>query len=131
MKVHHVGIAVPSIAIDGKAYCDALGLPPYGEVTADEIQQVRVAFVRVNDVIQVEFIEPLGPDSPVQGVLRRGGGVYHICYEVADIESAIARARESGGMLVSGPVPAAAFNGRRIAFCYVANSLLEFVEQPA
>jgi methylmalonyl-CoA/ethylmalonyl-CoA epimerase len=130
VKVHHIGIAVQSIASDGAAYCAALGLPHYGEVITDETQQVRVAFVRVNGEVYVEFIEPHGPDSPVLGVLRRGGGVYHIGYEVADIEAAIEHVRASGGMLVSGPVPAAAFDGRRIAFCYMANSLLEFIEQP-
>ncbi len=130
MKVHHIGIAVQSIAGDGAAYCAALGLPHYGAVFTDETQQVRVAFVRVNGEIHVEFIEPHGSDSPVWGVLRRGGGVYHIGYEVADIELAIERIRASGGLLVSGPVPAAAFDGRRIAFCYMANSLLEFIEQP-
>lgn len=130
MKIHHIGIAVPSIAVDGTAYCQALGLPLYGEVTADETQHVRVAFVRVDGEVHVEFIEPLGADSPVHGVLRQGGGVYHICYEVRDIEQAIEQVRSGGGMLVSGPVPAAAFGGRRIAFCYLAHSLLEFVEQP-
>lgn len=130
MKIHHVGIAVPSIAEDGGAYCKALGLPPYGEVTADEVQRVRVAFVRVNGEVQIEFIEPLGPDSPVHGALRQGGGVYHICYEVGDIEAAIEQVCAGGGILVSGPVGAAAFDGRRIAFCYLGHSLLEFVERP-
>lgn len=130
MKIHHVGIAVPNIAQDGGVYCKALGLPPYGDVTTDEVQQVRVAFVRVNGEVQIEFIEPLGPDSPVHGALRQGGGVYHICYEVGDIEAAIEQVRADGGILVSGPVGAAAFDGRRIAFCYLGHSLLEFVEQP-
>jgi methylmalonyl-CoA/ethylmalonyl-CoA epimerase len=129
MKIHHIGIAVPSIAEDGAAYCRALGLPLYGEIVADETQRVRVAFVRVDGAVHVEFIEPLGPDSPIHGVLKQGGGVYHICYSVPDIEAAIQQVRAARGLVVSGPVPAAAFDGRRIAFCYVGHSLLEFVEE--
>ena len=130
MKIHHIGIAVPSIVEDGAHYCQALGLPPIGEIVADEIQRVRVAFVRVDGEVHVEFIEPLGPDSPVTGILKQGGGVYHICYAVPDIDAAIRQVQAERGYLLSGPVPAAAFAGRRIAFCYAGHSLVEFVETP-
>lgn len=130
MKIHHIGIAVPSIAQEGAAYCRSLGLPLYDEIIADEVQKVRVAFVRVDGNVHIEFIEPLGPDSPVSGVLKQGGGVYHICYAVPDIEAAIRQVQAERGFPLSGPVPAAAFGGRRIAFCYVGHSVVEFVETP-
>jgi methylmalonyl-CoA/ethylmalonyl-CoA epimerase len=96
----------------------------------DETQKVRVAFVRVNGDVHVEFIEPLGPDSPIHGVLRQGGGVYHICFSVPDIAVTIEQIKTAGGVLVSGPFAAPAFEGRRIAFCYAGHSLLELVETP-
>jgi catechol 2,3-dioxygenase-like lactoylglutathione lyase family enzyme len=130
VKIHHIGIAVPSIADDGAAYCRALNLPPADAIVTDETQQVRVAFVRVDGEVHVEFIEPLGPNSPIHGILRNGGGVYHICYSVVDIVATIEQIQAAGGMLVSGPVAAPAFNGRRIAFCYAGHSLLELVEAP-
>jgi catechol 2,3-dioxygenase-like lactoylglutathione lyase family enzyme len=130
MKIHHIGIAVPSIAVDGDAYCRALNLPPVGAIVTDEVQKVRVAFVRVDGDVHVEFIEPLGHDSPIHGVLRQGGGVYHICYSVLDIAATIEQIKAAGGILVSGPVAAPAFDGRRIAFCYAGQSLLELVETP-
>jgi catechol 2,3-dioxygenase-like lactoylglutathione lyase family enzyme len=130
MKIHHIGIAVLSIAEDGAAYCRALNLPPIGPIVADETQKVRVAFARVDGDVHVEFIEPLGPDSPIHGVLRQGGGVYHICYSVPDIAATIEQIKAGGGVMVSGPVAAPAFEGRRIAFCYVGHSLLELVETP-
>ncbi len=128
MRIHHVGIAVRSIAEDGADYCRALGLPLYGEITADDAQKVRVAFVTVDGHVQVEFIEPQGADSPVADIIKRGGGVYHICYAVDDILAAIALVRAAQGIPLGPPTPAAAFGGRRVAFCYIGHSLVEFVE---
>jgi hypothetical protein len=47
---------------------------------------------------------------------------------VPDIGAAIEQARSAGGRLVSGPLPARAFNGRLIAFVYTqAHGLVEFL----
>ena len=48
--------------------------------------------------------------------LAKGIGAYHICYEVSDLEKTLEDVRASGCVLISAPVPAAAFEGRRIAW---------------
>ena len=54
---------------------------------------------------------------------------YHMCYEVQDIEAAIASLREQRFLLVNGPVPAWAMDDRRIAFLFQKNTgLVELVE---
>ena len=72
---------------------------------------------------------PLGPKSPIERTLKNGGGPYHICYEVPNIESAIAYLTEQGSFLVSGPVPAVAFEMREIAWLMTeADLLVELVQ---
>lgn len=129
MKFHHVGVAVRSIAEHAEQYREALGINLTSEIIEDELQQVRVAFAEVGDGVFIEFVEPLNDTSPIQNILKRGGGLYHTCYVVPDIEAAMERVRQAGGVIVGGPVPARAFNNRRIAFVYTpGRSLIEFLE---
>lgn len=130
MTLHHLGIAVKSIASGAAQYQRTLGIALEGAIVEDQIQKVRVAFAPVGNGVYLEFVEPVGEDSPVQGVLKRGGGLYHVCYLVPDVQGAIDQVRRAGGRLVSGPVPARAFNGRLIAWVYTADrSLVEFLAQ--
>jgi methylmalonyl-CoA/ethylmalonyl-CoA epimerase len=130
VKIHHLGIAVNSITSSAALYERMLGIALDGDIVEDTIQKVRVAFAPIGNGVYVEFVEPAGDDSPVRGILNRGGGLYHVCYQVPDIDAAIDRVRSGGGRLVSGPVPARAFNGRLIAWVYTPDrSLVEFLAE--
>lgn len=130
MRLHHLGIAVPSISRAAALYQQMLGVKVQGGVIEDEIQKVRVAFAPVGNDVYLEFVEPVGDDSPVRGVLERGGGLYHVCYLVPDIQGAIAQVRGAGGRLVRGPSAARAFDGRLIAWVYTPDrSLVEFLAE--
>jgi len=45
-----------------------------------------VVFVELPNT-KIEFLEPLGEGSPIQGFLDKSpsGGIHHLCYEVDDI----------------------------------------------
>ncbi|MCP9496610.1 MAG: VOC family protein [Pyrinomonadaceae bacterium MAG19_C2-C3] len=129
MKLHHVGIAVESIARAAANYEQSFGIKLTSEIIDDERQRVRVAFAEAGAGVFIEFVEPLGADSPITRLLEKGGGLYHVCYLVTDIEVAVERVREAGGVVVSRPTPAAAFDNRRIAFVYTRDrNLVEFLE---
>jgi hypothetical protein len=52
----------------------------------DDRQRVKVQFlVSVPDASSVEFIEPLPGESPARRALEKGGGLNHLCFEVADL----------------------------------------------
>jgi methylmalonyl-CoA/ethylmalonyl-CoA epimerase len=62
--------------------------------------------------------------------LKRGGGLHHLCYEIDNLEEQLALSRTRGGIVVRPPLPAVAFEGRRIAWVYTKNKLLlEFLER--
>lgn len=130
MRLHHVGIVVNDIADKARLYCDVVPIGFPTEIIYDEIQQVRVAFADAGNGVAVEFIEPADEHSPVTRTLQRGTSLHHICYEVQDIEQAVAQARAAGSLIVCEPVPARAFQGRRVAFVYPqVGDLIEFVEE--
>jgi methylmalonyl-CoA/ethylmalonyl-CoA epimerase len=101
----------------------------------DPTQKVRVVFLAKSDsdVVEIELIAPGSEDSPVQSMLKKsGGGAYHLCFETNDIETALSRASAQGCVVVSQPVPAVAFQGRRIAWIYTpSRQLFEIVEAKA
>ncbi len=105
-----------------------------GEDILDPLQKVRVAFIRPSgrgqEAVLFELVEPAGGNSPVDGFLRRGGGLHHVCFEVEDIEAELDSVRMRGGLMARSPMPAAAFSGRRIAWVYTRRRLLiEYLEK--
>jgi methylmalonyl-CoA/ethylmalonyl-CoA epimerase len=131
-KLRHVGVAVPSLDPAADALATLFGYRIISGPFDDPIQKVSVNFLAQsdNDVAEIELIAPLGEDSPITAMLAKsGGGAYHLCFETSDIEQALIHAKNNGCIVVSGPVPAVAFNGRRIAWIYTrSRQLFELVE---
>jgi methylmalonyl-CoA/ethylmalonyl-CoA epimerase len=62
--------------------------------------------------------------------LIRGGGLHHLCYEVAELDAHLEKMQARGGIIVKPPLPAVAFENRRIAWVVTRQKLLlEFLEQ--
>ncbi len=118
-KFHHIGIAVNSIK----------SVSPESKIFIDNIQNVSVAFVYLNGV-NIELIEPLNEDSPINQSLEKGIKIVHVCYEVIDIEQTLDECRKYGFHCIAKPVPATAFEGRRIGWVYSRQyGLVELVER--
>ena len=130
-RLHHIAYAVADI----RAYVATFMKPLFGEVElgeifSDPIQKVRVAFVRVPCSPLIELVEPASDESPVKKLVGSArGGLYHVCYEVVDMDAAIHRFRKLRCLPLSKPVPAVAFSGRRIVFLMTPQlDLIELVE---
>ena len=129
-KTHHVGIAVSNLSTAIPVYEDLFDYKLISGPFDDPIQKVSVCFMsRGEGDTTIELVAPLGSDSPIRQTLKKGGGTYHLCYEVPDIHAAIAHLSEQGSILISGPVPAVAFEMREIAWLMTeANLLVELVQ---
>ena len=118
--VNHIGIAVRSIEAHRPFYEGSLGAVFEGvEEVAD--QKVRVGFFRVGDV-RLELLEPSDPSSTIATFLeKKGEGLHHVAYTVADIEARIAELKASGlRMIDEAPRPGA--HHTRIAFLHPKSS---------
>ena len=133
-KLRHVGVAVPKLGPTTDALDALFGYKVVSGPFDDPIQKVSVSFLAKseNDVAEIELIAPLGEDSPITSMLAKGvGAAYHLCFETSDIERALVHAKKNGCIIVSPPVPAVAFNGRKIAWIYTrSRQLFELVEAP-
>jgi len=117
-RFEHIGIAVRSINDKIKDI----------KKIHDPIQRVNVSFIYVNS-IKIELIEPTSKDSPVNNILSKGQRLYHLCFKVPDLERAIIVARENGFHRISSPVPARAYNDRKVLWVYSNEyGLFELIE---
>ena len=114
--IHHVGVAVGDLDAAVETYERLLG----GTVerrSRIEDQGVEAACVRVGES-RVELLSPLGEDTPVGRFLaRRGPGMHHVAYEVADIRAALAELAAAGAELIDA-APRRGIFGLEVAFVH-------------
>ena len=97
--IHHVGVAVEDLDAAVATYERLFGgrLEQRERV---EDQGVEAASLRLGDS-RVELLAALGDDTPVGRFLaKRGEGMHHIAYEVADVEAALAHLSRQGVELI-------------------------------
>jgi methylmalonyl-CoA/ethylmalonyl-CoA epimerase len=130
-RLHHVGYVLPSIRDGVEPLRRSLGTAWDGVIVHDPLQSVNVAFLPSRDGPGpvVELIEPAGRRSPVRKFAESGGGLHHLCYEVPDLPERIRASQAAGDVVVRVPLPARAFDNRRIVFVRTSGGLLlEFLE---
>ena len=138
VKLHHWGFVLASIEKSAVGFAKSLCATWDGKIIHDPLQKVHVSFLRgahSGDAL-IELVEPSCPESPVTRFLARGGGMHHVCYEVDNLEAQLAFSKSIRSTVVRKPVPAVAFDGRRIAWVMTRNRLLieyleEHIESPA
>jgi len=129
-RIDHLGIAVASLEEAGRFYRDVLGLAPDGIEEVPD-QKVRVAFFQVGEV-RIELIEPTAADSPIAKFLeKKGPGLHHIAYRVADLSATLAVLKAAGIQLIDES-PRSGAHGMKIAFAHPKSTggvLTEFCQQ--
>ena len=143
-RIDHVGIACRDLEAATAFYEATFGLTVVSRETNSE-QGVREAMLVVSDgpaeasgalagASYVQLLEPLGPATPVGRFLeRRGEGIHHVGYAVADIEAAMAAVSDTGVRLLDAR-PRHGSMGASIAFLHpadVGGVLTELVESRA
>jgi methylmalonyl-CoA/ethylmalonyl-CoA epimerase len=131
LRLHHMGFVVADITTAMPAFVRSMAAEWDGQIFEDPLQKAKVAFMttRPGDA-QIELVQPVGENSPVQRFLLQGGGMHHLCYEVASLEAELTSFRSRGAAIASRPKPAVAFGGRRIAWVITSEKfLVELLEQ--
>ncbi|MCY4399443.1 MAG: VOC family protein [Gemmatimonadetes bacterium] len=127
------GLALDHVAIAARSFTDLLPLlERLSGVRATDPEQVESQGVEVCFVGDVELIRPLVPESGVSRfVERRGPGLHHIAYRVADLGEKMAELT-AGGWEFTSPGPMEGAGGHRIAFLHPRSTggvLVELVER--
>ncbi len=117
-RLNHIAIAVPDLAAAAAKYRDQLGAE-VGPPQALPDHGVTVVFVDTGNT-KVELLEPLGENSPIAAFLGKNpaGGMHHVCFEVPDIASAIARLQADGARVLGDGTPKTGAHGLPVIFLH-------------
>ncbi len=129
MKIHHLGIAVESLAKAVPVFQKLLGRAPDSEEDVAD-QKVRVAVFVVGES-RIELLEAMSSESPIARFLaKRGQGLHHLTLAVPDVAAALAEL-ERGGIRLIDREPRLGAGKKRMAFLHplsTAGVLIELVE---
>ena len=130
MKIHHLGIAVESLAAAVPVFETLLGKGPESEEAVAD-QKVRVALFGAGES-HIELLEATSPESPIaKFVAKRGPGIHHLTLTVPDLPKALAELEAKGLKLIDRE-PRIGAGNERIAFLHpssTAGVLIELVEE--
>ena len=132
MRIHHIGIASENLERSIRNHEALFNMHPVTDIVEDPVQKVSVVMLSDTEGkgVPIELISPLDDESPVSNIVKKGIRLYHLCFTVENIESALKKAREAGALVISSPSPAKLYGGRKIAFIYTPDGyLVEFLEE--
>lgn len=126
MKFHHFGIACSDIEETLDYLRKTMDLAHVSDITYDPKQDASLCMIETSDGLNIELIS----GTPVKNMVKKGIQLYHSCYSVKNIDTAIEQQTSLGALLISAPKPAVLLNEERVAFLQTPLGLIELVEQP-
>lgn len=114
IKIDHIGIAVRDMDASNEVFRKLLGTSHY-KVEKVESEKVATSFFAVGES-KVELLEASDPESPIAKFIeKRGEGIHHIAFEVADILTEMKRL-ESEGFTPLNKIPKMGADNKLVAF---------------
>ena len=98
-KVHHIGIAVNNLKESAALFEKLLGVKAH--IKAAPCDKVTEAVFKIDGGVEIDLLEPTGPDSAVAKFLEKHGeGMHHIALEVDDINEELKSMGKKGLQLI-------------------------------
>lgn len=129
-RIEHVGVVVKDTEASRELWENIFGIPLGG---MEENERRKLALYYVGDSM-VELISGKGTDNKHMKLIAEGrGGINHLCFEVENIDEALAELKSKGVPLLD-EVPRIGHAGARVAFLDpkgTEDCLIELAELPA
>lgn len=99
-KIEHIGIAVKKLADSIPLFEKLLNASCY-KTEEVKSEKVTTAFFRQGDT-KIELLESTSPEGVIARFIeKKGEGLHHISFEVADIEKEMERLKKEGFVLLN------------------------------
>lgn len=100
LKVEHIGIAVRNLQESNKLFAKLFDKVHY-KTESVESEKVNTSFFQLGET-KIELLETTDTTGPIGKFLeKKGEGIHHIAYEVADIEAEMKRLQSEGFTLLN------------------------------
>jgi methylmalonyl-CoA/ethylmalonyl-CoA epimerase len=100
LKIEHIGIAVKDLNNSNELFKKLFGQAHY---KTEEVQSegVNTSFFQIGEN-KIELLVATNPDSPIAKFIeKKGEGIHHIAFDVADIRSEMKRLEGEGFVLLN------------------------------
>ncbi|MDP4263949.1 MAG: methylmalonyl-CoA epimerase [Bacteroidota bacterium] len=115
-KVEHIGIAVKSLAISIPLFEKLLNSPCY-KTEQVEGEKVNTAFF-MSGGTKIELLESMDPGGVIARFIeKKGEGLHHIAFDVADIETEMDRLKKQGFVLLN-ETPKTGADNKQVCFLH-------------
>ncbi|MAN59168.1 MAG: methylmalonyl-CoA epimerase [Flavobacteriaceae bacterium] len=115
-KIEHIGIAVKNLEEANKIYTSLLGASPYKTETVAS-EGVSTSFFKCGQS-KIELLEATNADSPIAKFIeKRGEGIHHLAFSVANIEEEVARLKTEGFQVLN-ETPKKGADGKLVVFLH-------------
>ena len=95
LKIEHIGIAVKSLEHSNELFSKLFGKAHY-KIEEVSSEGVKTSFFELKDS-KIELLEATNEDSPIAKFIeKKGEGIHHIAFEVANITEEMSRLRAEG-----------------------------------
>lgn len=116
LKIEHIGIAVKDIKSSNALFAKLFGEPHY-KTEAVESEGVKTSFFKVGPN-KIELLEGTNENSPITKFIeKKGEGIHHIAFDVADINAEINRLKNEG-FVVLNETPKKGADNKLVAFLH-------------
>ena len=98
-KIEHIGIAVKDIEKSNEVFTSLFGKPHY-KIEDVESEGVKTSFFMCGPN-KIELLQATHKESPIAKFIeKKGEGIHHIAFAVADIEKEIKRLKSEGFKMI-------------------------------
>ena len=99
-KIEHIGIAIKSAEVSIPLFNKLYNTEPY-KIEEVESEHVKTIFYQVGPN-KMELLEATSPDSAIAKFIeKKGEGIHHIAYDVADIYAEMERLKTEGFLFIN------------------------------
>jgi methylmalonyl-CoA/ethylmalonyl-CoA epimerase len=119
-KVEHIGIAVKTLAASIPLFEKLLNTPCY-KTEQVEGEKVNTAFFQTGET-KIELLESTDPGGVIAKFIeKKGEGLHHIAFDVADIEAEMKRLKNEGFVLLN-ETPKQGADNKLVCFLHPKNT---------
>ena len=127
MKIHHIGFLTNKISQTLSDF-KSLNYKKKGPKIDDKLLMVNIQFIKNSKNI-IELVEPYKKNYGLKMILGKKIYAYHFAYKVRNLSNEIKKLKKKNFKLIVNPVPAKAFNNKKIAFLTMKNGfIIELIE---
>ena len=121
MKFHHIGYLVNNFnsAIKNFKKCN---YKKKKSIIIDNNLKVKIQFL-VNGNNLIELVKPHKNNIGLLSLLKKKNYAYHFAYKVKNLDKTLVRLKKNFKIIVN-PVPAKAFNDKKVAFLKMKNDFI-------